>query len=129
MKKKTRQSHSNRKCVKEKQNKTKGSRNAWRGNETKSKVAGSAWRGKSQRTKSGATEALSTCNPANAREARPTIEEEQRVLFGGGGKIPSFGILPRPLWEMFCWEGILTKMGRKLVVGLAFSQKRKEVCH
>ena len=31
------------------------------------------------------------------REARPTTEEEQRVWYGRGGKIPSFGILPRPL--------------------------------
>ena len=108
----TRQSHSSRKCVREKQDKTKGNKNAWRGNETKSKAAGSAWRGRSQRTKNGAAEALSTCYLANAREARPTVEEEQRVLFGGGGKKPSFGILA---------ESILTKMGRKLVAGIAFS--------
>jgi len=80
----TRQSHSGRKCMNEKQEKIiKGSRNTWRE--------------RSQRTRSRATEALSTCNPTNSREAGPTAEEEQMVCFGRGGKILSFGILSRPL--------------------------------
>ena len=81
----TRQSHNGRDCMKEKQDKIiKGSKNAWRE--------------RSQRTRSGVAKGLSTCNPTNAREARLTTEEEQRVWFDEGGKIPSFGILPRPLW-------------------------------
>ena len=43
---------------------------------------------------SGAARALSTYNPANAREARPMTVKEQRVWFGGGGKRPSFGVRP-----------------------------------
>ena len=39
----------------------------------------------------------STCNLANAREARPIAREEQKVWFSGRGKRPSFGILPRLL--------------------------------
>ena len=66
--------------------------------------------------------------PMQGRQG-PQLKRNRGYCLVEGGKKPSFGILPRPLWEMFCWEGILTKMGRKLVVGLAFSQKRKEVCH
>ena len=48
-------------------------------------------------TRSWVVKALSACNPANAREAGPTAEEEQRGWFGGGGERTRFGILPRPL--------------------------------
>ena len=43
--------------------------------------------------------APSSCNSAKAGEARPTVEEKQRVWFGGGGKGPKFGIPPSHFWE------------------------------
>ena len=58
--------------------------------------------------------ASSSCNSANAGEARPTAKEKQRVWFGGRGKGPRFGILLRPLLGI-CFVGkvSLPKIGRR----------------
>ena len=58
--------------------------------------------------------APSSCNSAKAGEARPTVEEKQRVWFGGGGKGPKFSIPPRPLLGI-CFAGkvSLPKIGRR----------------
>lgn len=92
------QSHSGRKHTK-KQDKTiavrsawtnkielKAVENVWKGNKTKSNATENAWSGRTQKTRSGAIGAPSTCNLANAKEARPIAEEEQRVWFGSGGE-------------------------------------------
>ena len=77
--------------------KSKVAENKWRGNKTKSKATENTWKWRSQRMRSGAAGAPSTYNPTNASEAWPATKEEQRAWFSGGGKRPSFGILPRPL--------------------------------
>ena len=95
--------------------KSKVAENKWRGNKRKSKATENTWKWRSQRMRSGAAGAPSTYNPTNASEAWPATKEEQRAWFSGGGKRPSFGILPKPLLRDAFWVSILTKMGRKLV--------------